>query len=71
MYIYVYVYTHYEVRKVLKGNGGVKIQIKANVNGNGGSKTIKIEGNWTASEISAVIEKINEVLKIEKAGGSR
>ena len=56
---------------MLNGNGGVKVQIKANVNGSGGSKTIKIEGNWTASEITKVIEKINEVLKIEKAGGSK
>jgi len=57
---------------VLNGNG-VKISIKANVNGKGGSKTIKIEGNWTAGEISAVIEKISEVLKIDdkKVGGSR
>ena len=58
---------------MLNGDGGVKIQIKANVSRNGGRKTIKIEGNWTAGEISAVIEKISEVLKIDnkKVGGGR
>jgi len=57
---------------MLNGNG-VKISIKANVNGKGGSKTIKSEGNGTAGEISAVMEKISEVLKIDdkKVGGNR
>ena len=55
---------------MLNGNE-VKISIKANVNGNGGGKTIKIEGNWTASELTKVVEKISEILKIDnkKVGG--
>ena len=57
---------------MLNGNG-VNISIKANINETSGKRTIKIEGNWTASEISAVIEIISEVLKIDnkKVGGSR
>jgi len=55
---------------MLNGNG-VNISIKANINETSGKRTIKIEGNWTASELTKVVEKISEVLKIEKAGGSR
>ncbi|GEM_PF-6885490 len=57
---------------MLNGNG-VNISIKANISEISGKRTIKIEGNWTAGEISAVIEKISEVLKIDdkKVGGSR
>jgi len=57
---------------MLNGNG-VNISIKANISEISGKRTIKIEGNWTAGEISAVIEKISEVLKIDdkKVGGNR
>jgi len=57
---------------VLNGNG-VNISIKANINETSGKRTIKIEGNWMASELTKVVEKISEVLKIDnkKVGGSR